>query len=189
MKFIFRDDDISYKTDVRVVKYIHEQFLKHHLVHTASFLCEHLEQNTKVIDYINSTTNWNLCIHGWTHKNYCLLKKNEIGEELDKCILKMEEVFDKTPEKWFLPYNGWTDHSYDKVPFVADIAFYHGVDVDTDWEDISAFVADLACGRSPFSHTVQFSCENLKDLRLLPELFFLAKNFQKGHSINLQDLL
>lgn len=193
MKIVFRDDDINYQTDIKVLKHIHEQFLKHHKTHTIALICDQLEKNKELINYINSTTNWELCIHGWTHDNYSLLPKQRIEDELDNCILKIEELFHITPEKWYLPWNGWTkENGFDLVPRVADIAIYHGIDVDTDCDHISHFLKVLEEGKVPPTSTVYFHSWDIEDLKLLPNLFFLTehlKNNKLDHLTNLQDLL
>jgi hypothetical protein len=190
MRITFRDDDIGFDTDYRIIKNIHEQFLDHHLMHTASFLCKDLEKNIDLINYINKTKNWNFCVHGWTHKNYSLASKAEIEDEIDKCILKIDELFGKTPEVWYLPFNGWTKaDGFDKVPYVADIAIYHGMDVDTDCDHINHFIKSLRKGEKPASRTVYFSCRDRQDLINLPILFYLFNNFKDGVEQNLQDLI
>jgi peptidoglycan/xylan/chitin deacetylase (PgdA/CDA1 family) len=175
MNLTYRDDDVCKLTDVEVLKHIHKQLLEQHKTHTVAFLCDGLEKNKPLIDYINSTHNWNLCIHGWNHHNYCNMTKPQIEEELDKCILKVEELFGVVPEKWYLPWNGWTDEfGFEKVPFVADIAFYHGVDVDIDCYHITDAVAELELGRKLNTDTVYFNNWDIEDLKLLPQLLYLT---------------
>jgi peptidoglycan/xylan/chitin deacetylase (PgdA/CDA1 family) len=176
MKLIFREDDVNKDTDVAVLKYIHEQFLDNHLTHTVSFLCDGLEKNTKLIDYINSTTNWDLAIHGWNHHNYCVMSKSQIEDELDKCILQIDRLFNVVPEKWYLPFNGWVkDIGFKKVPFVSDIAFFHGVDVDIDCYHISDAVPALEKGEKLNARTVYFHGWDVEDLKLLPNLLYLSQ--------------
>lgn len=176
MKLIFRDDCISKETELAILKHVHEQFLNHHRTHTLSLICNGLERNIPLIDYINSTTNWNLCIHGWDYVNYSLLSKTQIADDLDKCILKIEELFGTVPETWYLPWNGWTKESgFDLVPRVADIAIYHGVDVDIDCDHISHAVEVLESHRNLVTNTVYFHSWERADLELLPNLFFLTR--------------
>lgn len=170
-----REDDVGKLTDVQVLKYIHEQFVNNHLIHTIAFLCDGLEENKPLVDYIKQTHNWNLAIHGWNHHNYCQMTKQQIEDELDKCILKIDDLFGIVPEKWYLPFNGWTKETgFDTVPFVADIAFYHGVDVDNDCYHISDAVAELELGRKLNTDTVYFHGWDREDLKLLPQLLFLT---------------
>ena len=175
-KLTIRDDDISKDTDVSILKYVHDQFLLHHKTHTVALLCNRLEENKKLVDYINKTHNWNLCIHGWTHDNYCLMSEQKIASDLDRCILKMEELFGNVPEVWYLPWNGWTkDMGFDLVPRVADIAIYHGVDIDTDCDHISHAVEELENHRKLVTNTVYFHSWDKADLELLPNLFYLTR--------------
>jgi peptidoglycan/xylan/chitin deacetylase (PgdA/CDA1 family) len=175
LQIIYREDDVSKLTDVSVLKYVHEQFLNNHLTHTVSFLCDGLEQNIPLIDYINKTHNWNLAIHGWNHHNYCMMSKTQIEDELDKCILQIDNLFGVVPEKWYLPFNGWTDKDgFDKVPFVADLAFYHGIDVDIDCYHISDAVPALEKGEKLRTDTVYFHSWDREELKLLPQLLYLT---------------
>lgn len=193
MKFTYRDDFFSKDTDVSVARYIHEQFLAHRQTHTVSIVCDGLERNKSLIDYINKTHNWELCVHGWTNENYALSSKQKIEDDLDKCILKIEELFGVTPEKWYLPWNGWVaGKGFDLVPRVADLAIYHGIDVDIDCDHISHFTEILESGKKPVTRTVFFHDWDVEDLKLLPNLFYLAEKFgghQSDPSTNLQDSL
>lgn len=193
MKFTFRDDFFSKDTDVSVAKYIHNQFLVHHQTHTISVVCEGIEKNKDLINYINKTHNWEICISGWRHENYSKLSKQRIEEDLDKCILKIEEVFGVTPEKWYLPWNGWVaGKGFNLVPRVADLAIYHGIDVDTDCDHIVHFTDTLEAGKRPSTNTVYFYNWEVEDLKLLPNLLYLTQRFKEGGlppSTNLQDSL
>jgi len=176
MKFTYREDDISKNTSLEAIKHTHNQFINHHKTHTIALICEGLEENSKLVGYINSTHNWEICIHGWTHENYSLLSKQRIADDLDRCILKVEALFGVTPEKWYLPWNGWTqDNGFDLVARVADIALYHGVDVDTDCDHISHVVELLENGQNPVVDTIYFHGWDVEDLKLLPNLLYLTR--------------
>jgi len=189
MNYTLRDDDISKDTGIDLLKFIHNQFLTHHRTHTVALICKDLELNTSLVNYINKTHNWDLCIHGWDHINYSLASKDQIAEDLDKCILKIEELFGVVPEKWYLPWNGWSpEKGFDLIPRVADIALYHGVDVDNDCDHISHFVASAKDGVRPSTSTIYFHSWDTEDLKLLPSLFYLTEKKIK-HSSSLQELL
>jgi peptidoglycan/xylan/chitin deacetylase (PgdA/CDA1 family) len=176
MKLIYREDDINKNTSLEAIKFTHQQFVRAHKDHTIAIICEGLENNTEVIDYINKTKNWNFAIHGWTHDNYCLMSRSRIEDELDRCILLIEKLFGEVPEKWYLPWNGWTkNQGFDKIAYVADIAIYHGVDVDTDCDHISHFLKHLEAGKNPVTDTVYFHGWDVEDLKLLPTLLFLTE--------------
>jgi peptidoglycan/xylan/chitin deacetylase (PgdA/CDA1 family) len=176
MDYIYRNDGVCKDTSVKIIKHIHNQFLNHHKTHTISVICEGLEKNKELVDYINKTHNWDICIQGWEHTNYCLQPKEKIADDLDWCILKIEKLFGVVPKKWYLPWNGWTRTSgFDKVPFVADIAFYHGVDVDTDCDHIAHFIELIESGRNPVTDTVYFDSCKIEDLKLLPTLLYLTR--------------
>lgn len=176
MKLIYREDDISKDTTLEAIRFTHTQFINSHKDHTIAIICEGLESNKELIKYVNSTKNWNFAIHGWTHDNYCLMPKARIEDELDKCILLIEKLFGEVPEKWYLPWNGFVHgKGFDLVPYVADIALYHGVDVDNDCDHISHFVETLEHGKNPVSDTAYFHGWDTEDLKLLPQLLFLTE--------------
>lgn len=178
MKLTIREDDINKNTPVNGLKYSHEQFLDAHQTHTIGLLCDGLEENVDLINYINSTSNWEICIHGWNHHNYCLMNKNQIEDELDKSILKIDDLFGVTPVKWFLPFNGWTQkHGFSKVPWVANIALYHGIDVLNNCQHIKKFLSDLNDCKLA-TNIVYYNGWDSSDLALLPELLFFASNLK-----------
>lgn len=173
---VYRDDDINKETPAQLMKFVHQQFINSHKTHTIAVICEGMEKNKDLVDYINHTHNWDIGIHGWTHVNYCLMKKEQIADELDKCILKIEELFGVTPEKWYLPWNGWTKNcGFNLVSYVADIALYHGIDVDVDCDHISHYIEVLESGEKPVTDTVYFHSWDVNDLKLLPDLLFLTR--------------
>lgn len=179
MKLVYKDN-ISQDSQLDAVKYVHRQFLTHHLTHTVAVTCQGLETNKPLIDYINKTHNWDIQIHGWTDDNYALMPKSRIEDELDKCILKIEELFGVVPERWYLPWNGWTpQNGFDKVSYVADIAIYHGVDVDVDVDHISHFISVLEAGGKPPAPTVYFHHWEEEDLKQLSNLLYLTRKFCK----------
>jgi len=183
MRIRIRDEGINKNTDVRTLKYIHEQFLENHLTHTISIICDGMWRNKPVIDYINSTTNWDIAINGWVAHNYCNLSKTDVEDELDKCILEIEKLFGVTPEKWYLPYNGWCPNSgFGLIPKIADIAFYHGVDVDNNCYHISKFINFFQNGQKPRTNSVYFYSWDINDLMLLPELLFDVSELKSGQS-------
>ena len=176
MKLFYREDDISKTTTVEALKFTHNQFINAHKDHTIAIICEGMESNKELIKYINSTKNWNFAIHGWTHDNYCLMTKARIERELDMCILLIEKLFGQVPDKWYLPWNGFTkNYGFDKVPYVADLAIYHGVDVDVDCDHITHAVEMLEMGRNPVTDTIYFHGWDVEDLKLLPQLLFLTE--------------
>jgi len=176
MKIIYSENDISKNTSLELIKHTHNQFLKSHKTHTIAIICNGMEENREVVEYINHTSNWDICIHGWDHINYCLAPKAQIADDVDKCILKIEELFNVTPEKWYLPWNGQTKEAgLDLVSYVADIALYHGIDIDTDCEYISRFVEILEAGKNPITDTVYFHGWDVNDLKLLPTLLYLTR--------------
>ena len=195
MKFVIREDDISFETDVEIVKYTHNQYLINHKVHTLAVICDGIEKNRELIRYINNTQGWDIQIHGWTHENYALLSKDRIEDDLDKCILKIEGIFGVTPDKWYLPHNRWIkEKGMDSVARIADLSIYHGVDVDVDCEHITSFNNRLGDGFKPLTNTIYFHNWNIGDLMQLPTLMYLTRLYNQHPKDfmlleNLQDLL
>ena len=171
MKFVYLDTGIDKNTDISVIKFIHNQFLNHHKVHTVSLLCEGLEKNVPVVDFINGTTNWDLCIQGWEDIDYLTCSKEKIEDNLDKSILKIEELFNVTPEKWYI------NHSIDRdlMRRITDIAYYCGIDTDSRYEHIGYAVDILEQRKNLTTNTVFFNSKVHEDLALLSNLFYLTR--------------
>ena len=171
MSLVYLDSGINKDTSLDVIKFIHNQFLTHHKVHTVSLLCEGLDKNVPLINFINGTTNWNLCIQGWEDIDYLPLSKEKIGDDLDRCILKVEELFNVTPEKWYV------NHSIDRdiMNRIIKVAYYHGVDIDSRCEYIGDAIKSLEGKKNLVTNTVFFNSQNRSDLELLPSLFYLTR--------------
>jgi len=171
MRIVYLDSGIDKNTDIAVIKFIHNQFLNHHKMHTVSLLCEGLEKNVPVINYINGTTNWELCIQGWEDVDYLTCSKEKITADLDKCILKIEELFNQTPEKWYV------NHSIDRdlMKRIKETAYYCGVDIDSRYEHIGYAVDILEKHKNLTTNTVFFNSKVREDLALLSNLFYLTR--------------
>lgn len=175
MKFVFRDDLIDKYTDSNLIKQSHQYFIDSHQTHTIAFVCKDLEQNLDLIRYINKTKNWDICINGWSYHNYELMDKNQIGDEIDRCVLLLEKLFDTVPEKLFLPISLDTSDSY--VNDLTQLAIYHGIDVITQGLPIGDFIFSLEKGELPPTHIATFNSWDEDDIKQLPELLSLTKKF------------
>lgn len=107
MAMIFRDDDISHKTDLTRFKQVHEMFAGKKAVHTIAIICKDLELNQPLIDYINECGDFEIAIHCWEHVDLTTLSHQEIGIHFFKainCIYSNFKVI-KKPITLFPPWN------------------------------------------------------------------------------------
>ncbi len=106
-EIIWRDDDISKKTDLKRFKKIHNLFLKYGVVHTVALICSGIENNKSLIKYLQKqhhNGSISIQVHCWEH--YHLLEDlAKFSGELPKCIEVIEKYFVTTPTILFPPWN------------------------------------------------------------------------------------
>lgn len=135
-----------------------------------------------MVDYIKSTNYWDIEAHGFVHERYGLYSDQQIADDIDKCIEKIEKLFGVTPKKWYLPWNGWTPelgvgHELDQMERIKYIAELHGIEVDINCDHIGHFSKCLEEGEKPKTKTVYFHSWNKDDVAMLPRLIELTENY------------
>lgn len=139
---IYRDDDLPQGFERGLFDQFHQQFIKKNKLHTLSILCRFLDTQPEFVRYINSSSHFDLAIHGWAHSNYPLMTDQEIKADLELCLAALNKHFHLRPTKWYLPWNGWVNgYGVTLVPRVAAIAKDYGVKVDVNCANIGHFLA------------------------------------------------
>lgn len=104
-EIIFRDDDISFATDM--VKFIRVQdiFDKYGILHTIALVTKDIGKAPELIKFIN-THNIDVQIHCYEHIDYSL-EINEwlIEPQLKESIEIVKRFFNKTPTVFYPPWN------------------------------------------------------------------------------------
>ena len=83
---IFRDDDISKFTDIGLITKIHSLFLKYNKTHTVAVEMDGLWENKAIWYWLMTAPNLYVGLHGWTHKDYSILPKEDIELDIQKSI-------------------------------------------------------------------------------------------------------
>jgi len=107
-KFIIREDDFDPRYSFATVKNTHELFLQKNLIHTLAIQAKRHEgvgHTQEVIDYINSTSNWDIQLHGWDHDRYSDWKYNDIVRDLFAGIGYCQQMFKRVPTVFYPPWN------------------------------------------------------------------------------------
>lgn len=100
---IFRDDDISYKTDLKRFTEIHNLFIKYDVLHTISLICKDIQKNIPLIAYINSNK-IDVQVHCYEHYDLTT-DPARLKKDLPKCIKIIEKYFYKIPDTLYPPWN------------------------------------------------------------------------------------
>lgn len=104
---IFRNDDVSYKTEVGQFKEIHKLFKKYIVLHTVAVICKDLHKNPELVKFIKSN-NIDVQIHCWDHYNFTE-DKERLKEDLPKCIEMITRLFNNPPDTVYPPWNAADD--------------------------------------------------------------------------------
>jgi peptidoglycan/xylan/chitin deacetylase (PgdA/CDA1 family) len=86
MKELYRDDDISVTSDCRLLREVHELFLKYNRIHTIAVLMKDIWDNKEVWYWLMTTPNLQIGLHGWTHKDYSIISEEEIRDDFNLCF-------------------------------------------------------------------------------------------------------
>ena len=100
---IFRNDDISHKTEVGQFECVHKLFKKYTILHTVALICKDIEKNPELIEYINAN-NIDVQIHCWEHYDFTENTKR-LGGDLDLCKQAIYKNFKHAPTTLYPPWN------------------------------------------------------------------------------------
>jgi len=100
---IFRNDDVSYKTEVGQFEEVHKVFKRHTILHTIALICKDIDRNHELIDYINRN-NIDVQVHCWEHYDMTL-NLDKLREDLPKCNETITRLFKHPPMVLYPPWN------------------------------------------------------------------------------------
>ncbi len=111
---IFRHDDFDSRENLEIVKKIHEEFIKRDLTETIAVnntIGSAIGWESAVLDYVNSTPNWDIQLHGWVHDAYEHLHYNKVYGDLVASLWHTKKHFSKAdPTVFYAPWNGYSDN-------------------------------------------------------------------------------
>lgn len=99
---IFRDDDVSNKTDLKRFKKIHALFVKYNVLHTIAVICKDLEKNKALVKYIQEQ-DISVQVHAWEHYDFTQCPV-QLSFDLPKCVELITRLFHK-PTTLYPPWN------------------------------------------------------------------------------------
>ena len=134
---LYRDDDISKYTDLTTIMRIQELFVKYNKIHTVTILMEDLWESRGVWEWLISTPNLDIALHGWNHKDYSELCYVDTLEEIRKSLTYWERNLERLdlniPIK--VMYPPWNKSS-DKLAMVCDEL---GLELNVNVDDKEVF--------------------------------------------------
>lgn len=112
---LFRDDDISYTTDWRLLQEAHEIIESRGKIHTVAVQMYRLWENKEVWYWLMTAKNLVVGLHGWEHSDYSKMPYECIVEDIHKCkAYWMHNTRNyKNPPMWDTFYPPWNHVSND----------------------------------------------------------------------------
>ena len=131
---IYRDDDISKYSDLTTLFKIQDLFDKYNKIHTVTILMEDLWESRGVWEWLTTTPNLDIALHGWTHVDYSVMYdidiKNHIQGSLDYWNSNLARLDKVIPIK--VMYPPWNKSSDILVSECKKLGLEVNVDIDTN---------------------------------------------------------
>ena len=109
---IFRHDDFDFRENLETVKKIHEEYIKRDLVETIAVnnsIGGGVGWKPEVLDYVNSTSNWDIQLHGWMHEPYEHYPYWRVFGDLVATLSHTKQYFPNSdPKIFYAPWNGYS---------------------------------------------------------------------------------
>lgn len=83
---IYRDDDINVYTDLNTLDKIQQLFIKYNKIHTVTLIMEDLWESRGVWEWLMTTNNLDIALHGWRHEDYSKKSYEEIKADVSKAL-------------------------------------------------------------------------------------------------------
>lgn len=83
---MYRDDDICVTSNIEILRRVHEFFIKYNKVHTIAVLMEDIWENKEVWHWLMTAPNLEICLHGWDHKDFSVMTKEDIRADFKLCL-------------------------------------------------------------------------------------------------------
>lgn len=167
---IYRSDDLPQSVPLSVLQFAQNQFEGNRKTQTMCILASQLSKRPDFVEFVNNNTHIDLALHGWIHDNYSLLPEDTIKEHLHSSLEAFDYYFNKYPDVWYLPWNGWVKgKGFDLVPRVRKIAKAFGLEVNEIAESIGSVV-----NKGVITDVVYFHLWDQAETQLLPKLLEMS---------------
>lgn len=128
----FRDDDVSYTTDIHLLMLAHDLIVSRGKLHTVAVQMERLWDNKEVWFFIMTAQHLRVGLHGWDHSDYSKKPYGEIDVHLRRCKEHWESHVRAYPDapKISTFYPPWNRVSDD----LRKACHAHGLLIDDRWK-------------------------------------------------------
>ncbi|MCK9370345.1 polysaccharide deacetylase family protein [Candidatus Dojkabacteria bacterium] len=171
-KIIIRQDDFDFRLEPKAYIDNHEKFIKAGLIETAVVQYTHDGNQPKypmdLINYMRTSPNWDIQLHGWSHDDYSKLPRWIIREHLVRSRDMSVRLFGVEPTIWFPPWNCNSDD-------MKEVADSFGMTIDNESYDISKFIREVKAGTFE-GHSVYFHLWNRDEAAKIDEMIECAKS-------------
>ncbi len=111
---IWRDDDVGKFTDITTIMRIQELFRKHNEIHTVVVLMEDLWESHGVWEWLMTTPDLDIALHGWTHESFRDFSFAQARDVFARCLdywkMHTGRIGRDIPIKvWYPPWNEIND--------------------------------------------------------------------------------
>lgn len=168
---IFRDDDISYVTDLIRFRMVDSIFQQYQVPHTIAVITFDMYKRPDLIEYILKNPHIDVQLHCVDHKDFTLLPESELRYQFEIGIKDIQFLFEKTPTTWYPPWNRTNEQ-------VNTIARSYGL--TPSWEKISLSPYVQAQGHMPGAEVINFHYWADQECQFLhPALEYYKNNLNK----------
>lgn len=174
---VIRHDDYDFRLTPQQYINIHEEFIKTGLTETANMQFTQWGRISPIpdelINYIRTSPNYDIQIHGWGHFHYDEEEYDFIVRDLFACIHACQKYFNATPTVWYPPWNCMSNNM-ERAALVA------GLKIDNESYDIAKFIREAEVDK--FSgHSVYFHGWKADEMLQFPKMMELSKKYE-NHS-------
>lgn len=131
MNIIWRNDDVSFKTELGQFSEVQKLFKEYIVLHTIAVICKDIQKNPELIKFINEN-NIDVQIHAWEHYDFTE-NHDKLKSDLPKCVKAITKYFNHPPSVLYCPWNK-SDET------VEQIAKDNGLTVSTKKVSLSQFI-------------------------------------------------
>ena len=170
---IIRNDDFDFRMQPEFYIAVHEHFIVNDLIETAVIQIAkddrliNFEAKSDVIEYMNTSPNWDLQIHCFNHSSYHEMSYGKIVRDMSAALYHFQELFHRRPTTWFTPHN--TDSEG-----MQKAAKRLGLEINNESIAIQQFVSDAREGVIK-GDSVYFHGWNDGEMKYFEEMIELIK--------------
>lgn len=168
---VIRHDDYDFRMDPKQYIAIHEEFIKAGLIETAvlQFTTDgHIKTfQPELINYMNTTSNWDFQLHGWAHDRYSEWETDYIIRDMSAAVMWCQKLFNKTPTVWYTPWNQWSNNMEQAAKVI-------GLTISNESYDIARFIREVE-SKHYEGTTMYFHGWKSDEMLLFPKMLEMAK--------------